>query len=181
MSLLAHSVTRRVNLITTQVETFGVSIHNYGTCFYGTCARRGFEPWQSLCLGHSFCFCFIRDRHVCAPPRTAGLQLEAVMDRVKDAISLDHMSRLLADVQLDSSELVDSLLTAEQRILLNHVFNHDAMNRDKVIDAAVDSAAAAAVVTTKNSCSNGSCLSCRSCRARSCRMRGTQTLAACRR
>lgn len=51
-----------------QVETFGVSINAYGTCFY-------------------------------------GLQLEAVMDRVKDAISLDHLSRLLADVQTDSSEV----------------------------------------------------------------------------
>jgi hypothetical protein len=28
-----------------------------------------------------------------------GMQIEAVMDRIKDQISLDHLSRLLVDVQ----------------------------------------------------------------------------------
>ena len=78
-----------------QVETFGVSINAYGTCFY-------------------------------------GLQLEAVMDRVKDAISLDHLSRLLADVQTDSSEIVEAFLSPAQRRMLDLVYRGDAENRNKV-------------------------------------------------
>lgn len=61
-----------------------------------------------------------------------GLQLEAVMDRVKDAISLDHLSRLLVDVQTDSSEIVKPLLSLAQRRILNLVYRKDAANRNKV-------------------------------------------------
>ena len=32
-----------------------------------------------------------------------GMQIEAVMDRIKD--NIDHLSRLLVDVQMDSSKL----------------------------------------------------------------------------
>ena len=35
-----------------------------------------------------------------------GMQIEAVLDRIKDNISLDHLSRLLVDVQQDSSQIV---------------------------------------------------------------------------
>ena len=61
-----------------------------------------------------------------------GLQVEAVMDRVKDNISLDHLSRLLVDVQSDSSAIVDAIVSQYQRNLLQLVFLGDAENRNKV-------------------------------------------------
>jgi WD repeat-containing protein 35 len=61
-----------------------------------------------------------------------GLQVEAVMDRIKDNISLDHLSRLLVDVQQDSSAIVDSIISQYQRELLQIVFLGDAANRNKV-------------------------------------------------
>jgi hypothetical protein len=54
------------------------------------------------------------------------------MDRIKDNISLDHLSRLLVDVHIDSSTIVDSTISAYQRRLLNLIFNGDAESRDKV-------------------------------------------------
>ena len=61
-----------------------------------------------------------------------GLQVEAVMDRIKDNISLDHLSRLLVDVQQDSSHIVDSIISQYQRELMQLVFLGDAENRNKV-------------------------------------------------
>lgn len=61
-----------------------------------------------------------------------GLQVEAVMDRIKDNISLDHLSRLLVDVQQDSSQIVDNIVSQYQRDLLQLVFLGDAENRNKV-------------------------------------------------
>jgi hypothetical protein len=61
-----------------------------------------------------------------------GLQVEAVLDRIKDNISLDHLSRLLVDVQQDSSSIVDAIVSQYQRDLLNLVFLGDAENRNKV-------------------------------------------------
>lgn len=61
-----------------------------------------------------------------------GMQIEAVMDRIKDNISLDHLSRLLVDVHIDSSTIVDSVISAYQRQLMDLIFNGDAENRDKV-------------------------------------------------
>jgi WD repeat-containing protein 35 len=61
-----------------------------------------------------------------------GMQIEAVMNRIKDNISLDHMARLLVDVHIDSSKIVDSVISAYQRQLLDLVFMGDASNRDKV-------------------------------------------------
>ena len=61
-----------------------------------------------------------------------GLQVEAVMDRIKDNISLDHLSRLLVGVQLDSCVIVDSIISQYQRELLQLVFLGDANNRNKV-------------------------------------------------
>lgn len=60
-------------------------------------------------------------------------QVEAVMDRIKDNISLDHMARLLVDVQQDSSGIVDSIISQHQRELLNLIFLGDAPNRNKVL------------------------------------------------
>jgi len=61
-----------------------------------------------------------------------GMQIEAVMDRVKDNISLDHLARILVDVQQDSSSIVDSVISQYQRDLLNLIFVGDAANRNKV-------------------------------------------------
>ena len=61
-----------------------------------------------------------------------GLQVEAVLDRIKDNISLDHLSRLLVDVQQDSSAIVDAIISQYQRELMNLVFLGDAENRNKV-------------------------------------------------
>jgi hypothetical protein len=54
------------------------------------------------------------------------------MDRIKDNVSLDHMARLLVDVQQDSSSIVDSIISQHQRELLNLIFLGDAPNRNKV-------------------------------------------------
>jgi WD repeat-containing protein 35 len=61
-----------------------------------------------------------------------GLQVEAVMDRIKDNISLDHLSRLLVEVQADSSAIVDAIISQYQRELMQLVFLGDAENRNKV-------------------------------------------------
>lgn len=61
-----------------------------------------------------------------------GMQLEAVMNRVKDNISLDHLSRILVDIQQDSSSIVDSVISQYQRDLLDLVFIGDAANRNKI-------------------------------------------------
>ena len=60
-----------------------------------------------------------------------GMQVEAVLDRIKDNISLDHLSRLLVDVHIDSSKIVDSVISQYQRDLLNLIFMGDAQNRNK--------------------------------------------------
>ena len=61
-----------------------------------------------------------------------GMQVEAVLDRIKDNISLDHLSRLLVDVQIDSSKIVDSVISQYQRDLLSLIFMGDAPNRNKI-------------------------------------------------
>jgi hypothetical protein len=61
-----------------------------------------------------------------------GMQVESVLDKIKDNISIDHLSRILVDVQQDSSAIVDSMLSQYQRDLMNLVFVGDAKNRSKV-------------------------------------------------
>lgn len=61
-----------------------------------------------------------------------GMQIEAVMDKIKDKISLDHLSRILVDVQQDSTKIVHSVISQRQRYLLELMFSGDAMNRDKI-------------------------------------------------
>merc|ERR1711968_435333 len=61
-----------------------------------------------------------------------GMQVEAVLDRIKDNISLDHLARLLVDVQQDSSAIVDAIISQYQRELMQLVFLGDAENRNKV-------------------------------------------------
>lgn len=61
-----------------------------------------------------------------------GMQVEAVMDKVKDKISLDYLSRILVDVQRDSSRIVDSMISQRQRDLLDEIFCGDTANRNKI-------------------------------------------------
>lgn len=61
-----------------------------------------------------------------------GMQIEAVMDRIKDNISLDHLARLLVDVHMDSSKIIDSVVSGHQRKLMQLVYNNYAEYRDKV-------------------------------------------------
>uniref|UniRef100_K3WM40 Uncharacterized protein n=1 Tax=Globisporangium ultimum (strain ATCC 200006 / CBS 805.95 / DAOM BR144) TaxID=431595 RepID=K3WM40_GLOUD len=61
-----------------------------------------------------------------------GMQVEAIMDRIKDNVSLDHLSRLLVDVHMDSSKIVDSVLSVYQRSLLNLIFSNQTDSRNKI-------------------------------------------------
>lgn len=60
-----------------------------------------------------------------------GIKIEAIMDRLADHISLDHLSRLLVDVHQDSSKIMDDLLSNYQRSLLDMIFMGDVGNRGK--------------------------------------------------
>ncbi|OUS48220.1 hypothetical protein BE221DRAFT_195435 [Ostreococcus tauri] len=61
-----------------------------------------------------------------------GLLIESVMDRILDNISLDNLARLLVDVHMDSSKILDSLLSDHQRDLLRTVFLNHSERRDKI-------------------------------------------------
>jgi len=61
-----------------------------------------------------------------------GMKIEAVMDRIRDCVSLDHLARLLVDVHQDSSRITDSIVSAYQLGLLDLVFIGDRGNRDKI-------------------------------------------------
>jgi len=60
-----------------------------------------------------------------------GLKIEAVMDHGADNVSLDLMSRLLMDIQNDSSRIIDSLVSEYQRSILDTIFYGDRETRDK--------------------------------------------------
>ena len=47
-------------------------------------------------------------------------------------ISLDNLARLLVDVHIDSSKIMESLLSSHQRDLLDMIFLGNTLNRDKV-------------------------------------------------
>lgn len=70
-----------------------------------------------------------------------GMKVEAIMERKADDVSLDMLSRLLVDVQSDSSKIINDLLSVYQRSLLTMIFCGDEMNRCKynmVICEAID-------------------------------------------
>jgi WD repeat-containing protein 35 len=60
-----------------------------------------------------------------------GLEIDGICDRASDHVSLDHLSRLLADIHQDSSQIMSSLLSAYQRSLLDLTFYGASGNRDK--------------------------------------------------
>lgn len=60
-----------------------------------------------------------------------GMYIDAIMDRPAESICVDHLSRLLVDVDLDSSKIIDDLLSPHQRGLMDMLFMHDATSRSK--------------------------------------------------
>ena len=61
-----------------------------------------------------------------------GLMIESVMDRILENISLDNLARLLVDVHVDSSRMMESLLSNHQRDLLDMIFLGNTGNSPKV-------------------------------------------------
>ena len=61
----------------------------------------------------------------------AGLRIESIMDRVKDEMAIDLLARLMVDIQMDSSSLLDSLLSPYQRSVLDVVYRGHVMQRPK--------------------------------------------------
>eukprot|EP00854_Cymbomonas_tetramitiformis_P004599 gene4599-5632_t len=62
-----------------------------------------------------------------------GLQLDAIEDRIKERLSLDLLSRLLIDVQKDTSKLLHNLLSSHQRAMLELTYLNESITRDKFI------------------------------------------------
>lgn len=62
-----------------------------------------------------------------------GADLVEVEDSKDGWVSLDLLTRVIADLTMDSSQMIDSLLTEYQRNLLDLVFLNESHNRTKVI------------------------------------------------
>jgi len=60
-----------------------------------------------------------------------GLRCEGIMHAVQDYLSLDNLSRLLVDVQVDSSKIIDNLMSPHQRVMLDLTYLNDAEHREK--------------------------------------------------
>ena len=60
-----------------------------------------------------------------------GVRMEAIQERIRDNISLDHLSRVLVDVLQDSSRVLDTILSTRQRSMIELVYRGYQMNRPK--------------------------------------------------
>jgi WD repeat-containing protein 35 len=60
-----------------------------------------------------------------------GLNVDKIASHSRDRVSLDHLSRLMSDIVLDSSKMLETLLTSYQKNLLSLVFMSRHLNRDK--------------------------------------------------
>ena len=60
-----------------------------------------------------------------------GVEVESIMDRLKEKLSLDHLARLLVDIHQDSSLIAMNLLNNYQRNLLDTLYNGSANSRPK--------------------------------------------------
>lgn len=60
-----------------------------------------------------------------------GMKVEAIMNRTRDDVSIDHLARLLVDVHQDSSLLVNDLLSRYQVSLLEMLYLGDSFHRNK--------------------------------------------------
>lgn len=60
-----------------------------------------------------------------------GVRMEAIQERIKNNISLDHLSRVLVDILQDSSRVLDTILSTRQRAMIELVYRGYQMNRPK--------------------------------------------------
>ena len=60
-----------------------------------------------------------------------GLQVDSTEDRYVENVAMDHLSRLLVDTHIDSSIIIDNVLTNHQRSLMNCLYNDNANRRPK--------------------------------------------------
>jgi hypothetical protein len=60
-----------------------------------------------------------------------GIKVEAIMNRTAQDTSIDFLSRVLVDVQLDSSRVLHDIISAYHRNLLDVIYMKDAANRAK--------------------------------------------------
>jgi hypothetical protein len=60
-----------------------------------------------------------------------GLDVDCILDRYKTDISLDHLSRLLVDIHVDSSTIANTFISAYQRFLLNALYTGQPDKRAK--------------------------------------------------
>lgn len=70
----------------------------------------------------------VRDDGACV----FGISVEAILHHQADRISLDHLCRLVADVQHDSSQVMSDLLSQYQKALLG-LINVDVESREKYV------------------------------------------------
>ena len=60
-----------------------------------------------------------------------SMRMEAIQERIRNNMSLDHMSRVLVDILQDSSRVMDTILSTRQRSMLELVYKGYSMNRPK--------------------------------------------------
>lgn len=60
-----------------------------------------------------------------------GMRIEALQDRLADAINIDQLARLLVHIQLDTSVLSNDLLSAFQRSVMERIFQGETLTRFK--------------------------------------------------
>ena len=60
-----------------------------------------------------------------------GIKVEAIMNRLAQDVSIDFLSRVLVDVQIDSSKVLHDIISGYHRNLLDVIYMRDAANRAK--------------------------------------------------
>jgi len=60
-----------------------------------------------------------------------GARVEAILDRLADDVSMDLMCRMLVDLEQDSSQILDDLLSPTQRAVLDIVYRSNPADRTK--------------------------------------------------
>ena len=59
------------------------------------------------------------------------IRMEAIQERIKTNMSLDHLARVLVDILQDSSRVLDTILSTRQRSMIELVYRGYQMNRPK--------------------------------------------------
>jgi hypothetical protein len=60
-----------------------------------------------------------------------GIKVESIMNRLAQDVSIDFLSRVLVDVQLDSSRVLHDIISDYHRNLLDVIYMKDTANRSK--------------------------------------------------